>query len=508
MNSKKKERVKLGRREFVKTAGLGAAALSLSPLQWGCRPAIRKPNIIFIMADDLGYAELGCYGQTKIRTPNIDRLAAEGKRFTQHYSGSPVCAPSRCVLLTGKHTGHAYIRANDEMNERGDVWHDPNLEGQRPLLPGTKTIGTILQKAGYATGAVGKWGLGGPTDTGHPNSQGFDFWYGHLCQRVAHNYYPTHLWKNRDRDILEGNPYFYPHQKFPEGENPDDPDAYAVYSGKTYAMDRMAEEARRFIRENSTRPFFLYLPFPVPHASLQVPDDSVEEYEGAFPETPYLGNKGYLPHPKPHAAYAAMITRMDKEIGRIMTLLQELGLDENTLVMFTSDNGPTFNGGTDSAFFESAGPLRGLKTQLYEGGIRVPMIARWPGHIEPGTTTDHISAFWDLLPTLTDVCGQETPKDTDGISFLPTLLGKEEKQQRHDYLYWEYLGRQAVRRGQWKAYRDGVGKDIELYDLEKDIGESTDVSAEFPEIINRIGTILEEARTPSELFPLVREKRE
>ena len=494
----------INRRDFLKTVGIGTAAFALPFGGLGCNKKQLRPNIIYILADDLGYGELGCYGQEKIKTPNIDALAAKGMRFTQHYSGSPVCAPSRCVLLTGKHTGHAYIRDNDEMPERGDVWHDPALEGNRPLLPDTTTIGTILQNTGYATGAVGKWGLGGPANSGEPNQQGFDFWLGYLCQRMAHNYYPTHLWKNRNKYPLEGNEYLFPHKKFPEDKDPLDRNAYHIYRGQTYSMDVMAEEARDFIRRNQKNPFFLYLPFPVPHAAIQVPDDSLKEYEGAFPETPYLGDQGYLPHPTPRAGYAAMITRMDREIGRILGLLDELGLAENTLVMFSSDNGPTFNGGTDSEFFASAGPLRGLKTMLYEGGIRVPMIARWPGKIRPGSVTDHVSAFWDVLPTITDLLGSDNPPDVDGLSFLPTLLGKNEKQKNHDYLYWEYKGKQAVRMGDWKAYNPGPGKRMELYNLSEDIGEQADVASENPEIVAKIAEILQNARTESELFPLVK----
>jgi arylsulfatase len=494
------------RRTFLKTAGLGAVALSLPQFEF-CKKTGQRPNVIFILADDLGYGELGCYGQEKIRTPNIDKLAAQGMKFTDHYSGSPVCAPSRCVLLTGKHTGHSYIRDNDEMSERGDVWRDQNLEGQRPLLPNTYTVGTLYQKAGYTTGAVGKWGLGGPGDSGEPNKQGFDHWYGYLCQRIAHNYYPTHLWRNGKKHILEGNEYFYPHQKLPEDRDPNDKESYAEYSGKQYSMDVMVNEAIGFIRDNRENPFFLYLPFPVPHVAIQVPEDSLKEYEGAFPETPYKGEKGYLPHPAPRAGYAAMITRMDREIGRIMALLKELEIDKNTLVIFSSDNGPTFNGGTDSDFFKSAGPLRGLKTTLYEGGIRVPMIARWPGKIEPGSESGHISAFWDFLPTFAEMQGIEPPKDIDGISLLPTLLGKPEKQKKHDYLYWEYKGRQAVRLGDWKAYRMGGSGEIQLYNLKEDIGEQHDVASQNPEVVSRIEEILKSARTRSELFPLVRKKR-
>ncbi len=469
------------------------------------RQPTRPQNIVLILADDLGYGELGSYGQQHIRTPNIDRLAQEGMRFTDHYSGSPVCAPSRDVLLTGLHTGHSYIRDNDEMYERGDVWHDPDLEGQRPILPNTYTIGRLLQDAGYVTGAIGKWGLGGPGSSGEPNQQGFDHWYGYLCQRIAHNYYPTHLWKNGEKDLLEGNEYFYPHQRLPEDTDPNDPASYTPYSGAVYSMDAMVEDALQFIRANKDNPFFLYLPFPVPHVSLQVPDESVQEYDGAFDETPYTGDKGYLPHRTPRAAYAAMITRMDREIGRIMATLDELGLDDNTLVFFTSDNGPTFNGGTDSDFFNSAGVLRGLKTQLYEGGIRVPLIARWPAAIRPGTVSDHASAFWDFLPTLADLVDVEPPVEVDGISIAPTLLGRR-GQAKHEYLYWEYFGRQAVRLGDWKAYRKSVDSPIELYDLSTDIGEQNDVASDYPEVVQRIVEIMQSARTESELFPLVRKE--
>ena len=492
----------MDRRDFVRVMGLGAAALSMAGLE-GCGPR-RPPNVVFIMADDLGYGEVGVYGQTRIRTPSIDRIAAEGVRFTQHYSGSPVCAPSRCALLTGLHMGHAYIRDNDEMDERGDVWHDPELEGQRPLLEGTYTLGSLFQSAGYVTGAMGKWGLGGPGSSGHPNRQGFDHWYGYLCQRVAHNYYPTHLWRNDEKDILEGNDYFYPHQRLPEDADPTDPASYEPYSGAVYSQDVIAQEARAFIREHAEEPFFLYLPFTVPHASLQVPEDSLEEYADAFEETPYTGAQGYLPHPKPRAAYAAMVTRMDREIGRILDLLEELDLADDTLVLFTSDNGPTFNGGTDSEFFDSAAGLRGLKTQLYEGGIRVPLVARWPGHIPPGTVSDLPSAFWDFLPTFAELLEKPLPVPTDGVSLLPTLGGSQSPQVQHEYLYWEFQGKQAVRMGDWKAYRTAASGAFELFDLATDPGEKEEVSDRNPEMAGRITEIMDGARTESELFPLVR----
>ncbi len=495
------------RRDFLKTVGLGAAALAATQFEFCAKKEGAKPNVIFILADDLGYGELGCYGQEKIRTPHIDRLAAEGMKFTQHYSGSPVCAPSRCVLMTGKHTGHAYIRNNDEMGYRGEVWRNPNLEGNRPMLENTYTIGRMFQRAGYTTGAIGKWGLGGPGNSGDPNNQGFDHWYGYLCQRVAHNYYPIHLWRNREKHVLAQNKYFYPHQKLPEDKDPYDKTSYALYSGKQYSMDLMAEEALWFIRENKDRPFFLYLPFPVPHAAIQVPEDSLQEYEGAFPETPYKGEKGYLPHPAPRAGYAAMVTRMDREIGRIMALLKELGIDDKTLVFFSSDNGPTFNGGTDSEFFNSAGPLRGLKTMLYEGGIRVPLVARWPGKIKPSTVSEHISAFWDFLPTFAELLGTKPPRDIDGISILPTLLGNNEDQGIHEFLYWEYGGRQAVRMGDWKAYRQNVSGPLELYNFQDDIAEEHNLAEKNPDIVSKIKEIMRDARTESELFPLVRKKK-
>jgi arylsulfatase A len=448
-------------------------------------PADRPPNVIFILADDLGWAELGCYGQTKIRTPHIDRIAAEGIRFTQHYAGSPVCAPSRCVLLTGLHTGHAFIRDNRE----NGGWGPDQPEGQLELPPGTVTLPRVLQQAGYRTAAIGKWGLGGPGSSGAPNRQGFDFWYGYLCQRVAHNHYPTHLWRNGEREDLPGN-------------------TWGNLTGATYAPDRMAEEALRFIERNQNRLFFLYLPFTIPHLAIQVPDDALAEYRGRWPDPPYDGTKGYLAHPAPRAGYAAMVTRMDGHVGRILDRLQALGLDRSTIVMFASDNGATFDiGGADSPFFESAGPLRGRKGSVWEGGIRVPLVVRWPGRIEPGRVTDHVSAFWDLLPTLTDLAGLDAPVGLDGISFAPTLRGQG-RQRTHPYLYWEFpgdSGQQAVRLGDWKGVRRRMRErntTIALYDLATDVGEQHDVAAEHPEIVQRIERIMREAHTPSNEFPL------
>ncbi|MDX1741778.1 MAG: arylsulfatase, partial [Rhodothermales bacterium] len=430
-------------------------------------------------------------------TPNLDRLAREGMRFTQHYSGSPVCAPSRATLLTGLHTGHAQVRDNYELGG----FLDEEERGQLALKPGTTTLGTLLQRHGYATAVVGKWGLGGPGSTGVPNEQGFDFFYGYLDQKQAHNYYPTHLWRNAEWDTLR-NEYFHPHQRIEE--EPADPDGYDRYKGLDYAPDLMTAEALDFIRKNSDNPFFLYLAYPIPHVALQVPDESLAPYD--FDETPYLGQRGYLPHPRPRAAYAGMVSRMDEHVGRVVALLRELDLDARTLVMFSSDNGPTFNGGTDSDFFESAGPFRGLKTEVYEGGIRVPMIAWWPGRIQEGSVTDHLSAFWDVLPTVAEVTGFESPSGLNGHSFLPTLLGQESAQKRHEHLYWEFHGRwggaQAVRMGRWKGVRLGGHDDaeaaIELYDLDADVGEQQDVSEDHPEVVEQVRTIME-ARTPSDI---------
>jgi len=466
-------------------------------------PSKRSPNIILILADDLGYNEVGAYGQKKIRTPNIDRLAQEGVRLTDHYSGSPVCAPSRAVLLTGLHTGHAYIRDNDEMGDRGDVWRDLSLEGQRPLPAGTVTIASVLKRAGYATAAVGKWGLGGPGSTGEPNRLGFDLFFGFLCQRIAHNHYPPYLWRNTTKVPFD-NPGIYPHEKLPADKDPSAAASYARYGGKQYALDVMGEEARAFVRENKARPFFLYFAPTIPHAALQVPEDSLAEYAGAFPETPYLGDKGYLPHRAPRAAYAAMVTRLDQEVGRLMQLVHDLGLDRDTLIMFTSDNGPTFNGGTDSAFFESAGPLRGLKTMVYEGGIRVPMVARWLGRIPAGIVSAHTSAFEDYMPTFAAVAGVAPPAGTDGRSMLAALEGRTSAQRPRDYLYWEFQGRQAVRMGAWKGIRNAMTGDFELYDLATDIGEQRNVASSHAGIVSRIEDIMRTARTESALFPLVK----
>jgi arylsulfatase len=407
------------------------------------------------------------------------------------------------VLLTGLHTGHAYIRDNDEMDARGDVWHDPALEGQRPLPAGTFTLASLLKRAGYATAAVGKWGLGGPGSTGEPNKLGFDLFYGFLCQRVAHNHYPAYLWRNAVKVPLD-NPGIYPHEKLPPGKDPNARSSYERYGGKQYALDMMGEEARAFVRANKDRPFFLYFAPTIPHAALQVPEDSLAEYAGAFPEAPYLGDKGYLPHRAPHAAYAAMITRLDREVGRLAQLVSDLGLDHDTLIVFTSDNGPTFNGGTDSPFFESAGPFRGLKTMVYEGGIRVPMVARWPGRIPAGIVSDHASAFDDYMPTFAEMAGLPRPAGIDGVSMLAAFEGRASSQRPRDYLYWEFQGKQAVRMASWKGIRTAATGAFELYDLATDVAEKNDVAATHKDLVSRIETIMRTAHTESTLFPLVK----
>ena len=461
---------------LVFLAGMGMAAAADAP---------RRPNIVFLLADDLGVGDLGCYGQTKIKTPHIDRLAAEGMRFTNFYSGCSVCAPSRCALMTGKHMGHATVRDN--------MQRAPGKEGQHAMEPGTVTAAQLLKNAGYATAIVGKWGLGMPNDHSSPLDFGFDHHYGYLCQGMAHTYYPPYLWRDDRQETLDGNPpYFYGQKEV------------IALSGKTYSHDLMADDALAWVREHKDGPFFLYLAFTIPHVSLQVPEDSLAEYRGKWPETPVTNSKHYANHPSPRAAYAAMITRMDRDIGRVMQLLAELKLDDNTIVFFASDNGAVFSlTGTDPEFFQSTGGLRGFKQDLYEGGIRTPFIARWPGHIKAGSTNDFIGAFWDMLPTFCELAGTSPPDDIDGVSILPTLLGQD-GQKQHEYLYWEYQsgGRaQAVRFGDWKAVRNNVNKSPssvpELYNLANDPQETTNVAGEFPDVASRAAAYMKAAHARS-----------
>lgn len=440
----------------------------------------RQPNVVLIVADDLGYAEVGAYGQKKIRTPRLDRMAKEGLRFTQFYSGSPVCAPSRCCLMTGKHGGHAWVRNNSEVKP----------EGQTPVPPGEVMLPELLKKQGYATGAIGKWGLGPPGSEADPVKRGFDLFYGYNCQRHAHSHYPTYVWRNDRREELKGN----------DGK-----------TGTQHTMDLFEKEALAFVRDHQDRPFFLFLPFTIPHVAIQTPEAWLAPYRGRWDDPAYDGKKGYLPHPAPRAGYAAMVTRMDAAVGRLLDLLDELKLGDDTLVLFTSDNGPTHNvGGADSDFFASAGPLRGLKGSVYEGGIRVPCIARWQGTIRPGGVSDLPAYFPDVLPTLLDAAGgaAAVPAGVDGLSLLPTLRGRADRQKRHDFLIWEfagYGGQQAIRLGDWKGVRVGLQRKpgaLELYDLKEDIGETTDVSAKHPDVVKRMTRLLAEQHTPSKLFPI------
>lgn len=480
------------RRDFLKASMAAGINLSVSGCLSGSyqRSSSNKnnsgrPNIIYILADDLGYGDLGCFGQKDIRTPNLDRMAREGMRFTQHYSGSTVCAPSRSCLMTGLHTGHTPVRGNKEYYP----------EGQHPLPAESVTIAEILKGLDYATGAFGKWGLGYPGSEGDPINQGFDEFYGYNCQRFAHNYYPYFLRHNNEKVMLPGN----------EGKK----------TGQ-YAPDLIQEQALKFIETNKDRPFFMYVPSVIPHAELFVPeDDIVKSYRGRFPEKPYKGvddgpnykTGGYGSVETPRANFAAMITRLDKHVGEILDKLRKTGLDGKTLVIFTSDNGPHAEGGGNPAYFNSSGGLRGNKRDLYEGGIRVPMIAWWPGKIAAGTKADHISAFWDVIATLAELTGADAPKEIDGISFLPTLLGKSSMQKEHDYLYWEFHeqgGKQAVRQGGWKAIRLEVRKNpnnpLELYDLQSDPQEKENIASQHPDIVRQMEQIMKRARTNSDVF--------
>ena len=469
--------------------------------------ASEKPNIIFFLADDLGYGDLSCYGQQKFKTPNIDRLAKEGMKFTAHYSGHNVCAPSRCALMTGKHPGHGYIREN-----RGGVGADG--EGQEPVPAGELKLPQILKQSGYTLGAFGKWGLGPVGSSGDPINQGFDRFFGYNCQAVAHNYYPTHLWSNDTRIVL-GNTKFAAHQKLPDGADTNSSDTYRAFKSNQYAPDLISEQARQFLRENKDRPFFLYYPTTVPHLALQVPEDSLKEFEGKFPETPYPGGKGYLPQRTPRAAYAAMITRMDREIGRCLDLLKEFGLEKNTIVIFTSDNGPLYDklGGTDAEFFNSHAGFRGRKGSYYEGGFRVPCLVRWPAKIVPGSQSERVTGFEDWLPTLLSLIGvhQMIPTGIDGISFAPTLLG--EKQPPRPFLYREspgYGGQQCVRSGEWKLVRQNLNAGpkadkqptTELYNIATDPGETTDLAKQNPEYVEKLLAIARAQHIPSKLWPI------
>jgi len=454
--------MRMQRRSFLKIAGLGAAAFAFDARAPLAAPLVRskgstsngaehgrQPNIIYILADDLGYGHLGCYGQKEIKTPNLDRMAAEGMRFTDHYAGSALCAPSRCVLMTGLHTGHCFIRNNKALPVEGNV----------PIPADSQTIAKLLKRAGYATACIGKWGLGYPGSEGDPNNQGFDHFFGYNCQRQAHSYYPDHLWRNDKKVILEGN---------------------LGGAKKDYSHDLLTAEALTFIRRNRTGPFLLYLPYTIPHAAFQVPD---------------LGIYADKRWPEVKKAIAAMISRMDRDVGRILDLLRELAAEQNTLVIFASDNGCA--GGALLEEFNGSGPLRGRKSTLYEGGIRAPMIARWPGKIPPGTVSDQICAFEDMMPTFAELAGVPVPEPTDGVSILPTLLARGEQRQ-HEYLYWELRNDRAVRVGNWKAVQTNTG--LELFNLREDLAEKNNVAAQHPEMVEKTRAIIEMAHRDSPFF--------
>ncbi len=464
----------------------------------------KKPNIIYILADDLGYGELGVYGQEKIETPNIDALAKNGMMFSQHYSGAPVCAPARYMLLTGKHAGHSYIRGNDEWNERGDVWNygkvikDSTLEGQRPIPTSTILFPKLLQEKGYKTGMIGKWGLGAPHTDALPTKMGFDYFFGYNCQRQAHTYYPVHLYENEHKYHLK-NDTIRPSKKLAKDADINDEESYKEYTLNEYVPDLLYDKMINFISDNKEEPFFFYWATPLPHNPIQAPKKWVDYYIKKFgDETPYLGQKSYYPHKNPRAGYAAMISYLDENVGRLIKELKEQGVYENTIIIFSSDNGVTYTGGTDGEFFNSSaqfdekyGRAKGF---VYEGGIRVPMIASWPGKIKPNSKSDLISSQYDVMATLSDITGFKQPEN-DGISFLPTLLG-ESTQKKHDFLYWEYPeygGQVAIRMGDWKIVRQNLKNKkeptLELYNLALDPTESNNVALQNPEILEKAAAI-------------------
>ncbi len=436
-----------------------------------------KPNIVYILLDDAGYGDLSCYGQKHFSTPNIDKLAAEGMKFTQHYSGSTVCAPTRCSLMTGLHTGHTFVRGNREVQP----------EGQSPMPADIVTIPRLLKSAGYATGAFGKWGLGAPSSPSDP-AEHFDMFFGYNCQRQAHLYYPDHLWRNKQRVPLDG---------------------------KTYSERLILSEALKFIRDSKDMPFFLFLPVTIPHAAMQAPEENTIEWRAKFPQfEDTIGKYAGSQTRNPIATFAAMMTLADEGVGRVMSLLKELELDENTIVLLSSDNGPHKEGGHDPVFFDSNGPLRGFKRDLHEGGIRAPLIARWPGKIKAGSTSKLISAHWDMLPTFCEFAGIEAPTGLDGISMVAELTGQG-TQKPHEFLYWEFYeqgGKRAVRFDNWKAVQLNLTsvdqkEGIELYDINSDIGEQNNIAAQHPELLERAQQYFAAAHTPSEFWEFVGKKK-
>jgi len=482
--------------------GLVLILLAVGNTTRGSDNSVRPPNIVFILADDLGYRELGSFGQQLIRTPNLDRLASQGVKLTQHYCGNAVCAPSRCVLMTGRHPGHAYVRSN----------RSTPPEGQLPIPDAEITIGELLQQKGYATGAFGKWGLGGPDSTGVPLKQGFDRFFGYLCQSHAHSYYPSYLRADNLRVGLNNTPPVPGHSGLAKGADPNDPESYRRFQGQDYAPDRINAEVLQFIRKNRDQPFFCYYPTVIPHVALHVPDEDLAPYHDLnWDDPPFTraNGRGYTPHFTPRAAYAAMISRMDTYVGRVLSLLDELNLADNTIVVFSSDNGTTHLGKeVDYEFFNSVGELRGLKGSLYEGGIRVPTIVRWPDHVEAGSSNDSISGFEDWLPTLMELVGESdaVPEHCDGISLVSTLVDGSTLQR--PFLYREfagYGGQQSIRVDNWKAVRQQLMKGeicTELYNLQDDPGEQVDVASEHPEVLQRLEQLMAREHVPSKEFPM------
>lgn len=467
----------------------------------------RALNVVFILADDLGWGELGCYGQQKIPTPHLDRLASQGMRFTRHYSGAPVCAPSRCVLLTGRHMGHAEIRGNIQAQKSFPQF----TEGQYPLSARALTVAQVFRKAGYATGAIGKWGLGPVGSTGDPNTQGFDLFFGYNCQALAHSYYPTHLWRNAERVPFNDHPV-PGHRPQPSGEV-----RLEAQTAEHYAPTRMVAEAEQFIAEHRKDRFFLYLAFIEPHVAMHPPKASVDRFPTSWDDEPYRGQNGYLPHPRPRAAYAAMISDLDDHVGRVMQALDSAGLTDRTLVVFTSDNGTTHpagknprfgTGGVDSGFFNSTAGLRGYKGSVYEGGLRVPLIVRLPGRIPAGSVNDRPSYFADWFPTLCDAARLKTPRGLDGQSLWPQLMGRKNPAQ-HRPMVWvfpEYGGQVAVRLNDFKAVRQRLKTPQpgawELYNLKSDPNEQTDLAGRHPELIAKAEAILRDQVDENPVFPV------
>ncbi|MFQ6036395.1 MAG: arylsulfatase [Sedimentisphaerales bacterium] len=478
--------MQVSRRKFLRDASLMAAAIGTSTIDscsfqtahWPSNPPpADKPNIIYILADDLGYGDLGCYGQKRIKTPNLDKMAAEGMRFTQHYAGSTVCAPSRCALITGKHTGHCTVRGNVDVL----------------MKPQEITIAKILKGAGYSTACIGKWGIGHPPPPDDPHTAGFDYFFGYLSMWHAHNYYPDFLWKNGKKVPLK-NVVMHPEKHHKENQAP----LVGLASKKVdYSHDLFTEAALQFI-DQQNQPFFLFLAYTIPHAN-----NEAGRFGEHGMEVPDYGIYKEKDWPEPEKGKAAMISRMDRDVGRIFRKLKQLGIDQDTLVMFSSDNGPHKEGGIDPDFFDSNGPLQGIKRDLYEGGIRVPMIAHWPGRIRAASQCDYVSAFWDILPTFAELTGAVVPEDIDGISLVPALLSRP--QQKHEYLYWEFhegSSKQAVRIGDYKAIRLAPSKSIELYDLKSDVGEQKNIAEQHPQIVAKVKEILSKVRTGEDVWPL------